>query len=130
MEDLKKHRRLIVENGSYLPTPKAMLHLPLEKEADDIFGGSVKALVFELALVFQSATSHLLILHLLPEVFEWQTGGHHLIDAAAQRPPVHRHAVRLLLQNLRSHVAGRSSLATHRGEKEGVHPLIYYLCSA
>lgn len=67
-----------------------MLRLLPEKTADDIFGGSIKAFVFKLALLLQSAASHLLVLHFLSEVFERQTSGHHLIDAAAQSPPVHR----------------------------------------
>ena len=93
-----------------------MQHLLPKKAADDIFGGGIKAFVFELALVLQSATSHLLILHLLSEVSKRRTAGHHLIDAAAQSPPVHRRAVALLPQDLRGHVTSRTSLATHRGE--------------
>lgn len=73
-----------------------MLHPLHEKVTDDIFGGSIKAFVFKLALVLQSAASHLVILHLLPEVSKRQTSSHHLVDAAAQSPPVHRRAVVLL----------------------------------
>lgn len=69
-------------------------------------------LVFKLALVLESATNHLLILHLLLEVFKRQAGSHHLIDAAANSPPVHRHAVVLLPQDLWSHVASCTSLTT------------------
>lgn len=106
-----------LQNDSfYLLAPEAMLHLLLEKAGDDIFGGSIKAFVFKLALVLQSATSHLVVLHLFPEVFERQTGSHHLVDAAAQSPPVHRRAVVLLPQNLRGHVTRRTGLRTHRGE--------------
>lgn len=95
-----------------------MLHLLLEKAADDVFGGSIEAFVFKLALVLQSAASHLIVLHLFPKVSKRQTGSKHLVDAAAQSPPVHRRAVVLLPQNLRSHVAHRSSLTTYRGETD------------
>ncbi len=95
-----------------------MLHFLLEKACDDVFGGSIKAFVFKLALVLQSATSHFAILHLFSEVFERQAGSHHLVDAAAQSPPVHRRAVVLLPQDLRSHVTRRTGLTTHRGETE------------
>lgn len=88
--------------------------LLLEEAADEVLGGSVKVFVFKLALVLQSATSHLLVLHLLSEVLEGQAGGHHLVDAAAHGPPVHGRAVVLLPQNLRRHVASRTSLTTHR----------------
>ena len=108
----------MTEKRFYTPTPEAMLHLLLQKAADYIFGGSIKAFVLKLAFFLQGAASHLLLLHLLPEVFEGQTGSHHLIDAAAESPPVHRRAVMLLPQNLRGHVAGRTSLTAHRGEEE------------
>lgn len=96
-----------------LPASKAILHLLLQKVTDEIFEGSVKVPVVKLALVFQRATRHLFVLHLFLEVFKRQTGGHHLVDAAAERPPVDRHAVVLLPQDLWSHVAGCTCLRTH-----------------
>ncbi len=90
-----------------------MQHFLPEKTADDIFSRRIKVFVFKLALILQSATSHLVVLHLLSEVLERQTGSHHLIDAAAKSPPVHRRVVALLLQNLRSHVTCCTSLTTH-----------------
>ena len=96
----------------YPPEPEAILRLFPEEAADDVFAGSVKASVFKLDVVIQSATGHLLYLHLFSEVFKRQTGGQHLVHAAAQSPPVHTRAIALLPQNLRGHVARRTSLTT------------------
>lgn len=94
------------------PEPEAILRLLPEEAADDVFAGSVKASVFKLDVVLQSAAGHLLVLHLFSEVFKRQTGGQHLVHAAAQSPPVHTRVVAIVLQNLRGHVARRTSLTT------------------
>lgn len=96
----------------FLPTSEAILHLLFQKVTDEILDGSIKVSVFKLAFVFQSATCHLFIMHLFFEIFKRQTGGHHFVDAAAHRPPVHRYAVVLLPQNLWSHVTSRTCLRT------------------
>lgn len=102
----------------FLPASKAILHLLFQKVTDEIFDGRVKVAVLKLALVLQSATRHLFVLHLFLEISKRQTGGHHLVDAAAHRPPVDRHAVVLLPQDLRSHVAGCTCLRTHNKNSE------------
>lgn len=96
----------------FLPASEAILHPLFQKATDEILDGPIKVSVFKLALIFQSATCDLFILHFFFEIFKWQTSSYHLIDAATNGPPVHRHAVVLLLQNFWSHVTGCTCLRT------------------
>lgn len=101
---------------SPLPTAKTVLHLLHQELTDNAFCVSVKEFLLKPALVLQCTSSHLLFMHFLSEVFIWQSSGDHLIDAAAQRPPVHRFMIILLPKDLRGHVASGTSLRTHREE--------------
>lgn len=71
---------------------QAFISLLLKELLDDGLGGRIKVLVLPWGFIIDDATLHLLLLHLLLPGFgtlEWGVGGHHLVDAAAQGPPVH-----------------------------------------
>lgn len=101
----------------FLPASEAILNLLLEKATDEVLDGRVEVSAFKRALVFQSAPRHLFVLHLFFEILKRQTGGHHLVDAAAHGPPVHRRAVVLLPQDLWSHVTACACLKTQTTKK-------------
>ena len=71
---------------------QALLNLLLEELLDDVLGGSIEALVLPLWFLVLDTALYLLLLHLLFLAlgpFERCVASHHLVDTAAQGPPVH-----------------------------------------
>lgn len=83
---------ILKEQKDLLLYAQALFNFLLEELLDDVLGGGIKALVLPLGLLVDNAALHLLLLHLLLlalGAFERCVAGHHLVDTAAQGPPVH-----------------------------------------
>ncbi|TNN69863.1 hypothetical protein EYF80_019931 [Liparis tanakae] len=107
---------------AYLPYAQALLDFLLEEQLDDVLGGSIKALVLPLWFLADNAALYLLLLHLLLlalGAFERGVASHHLVDTAAQSPPVHRCPVWSFGQELRGHVCSSTGLEEEEREREG-----------
>ena len=92
---------------------QSLLHLLLEELLDDVLGRGIETAVLPLGLLVLDPPLDLLLLHLLfltLWAFEGSVAGHHLVDTAAQGPPVHGGPVRGLGQQLRGHVGSGTGL--------------------